>query len=833
MVIRKGIRRNETNFVRYLIHMLRTTLQMQTFKFSMQVSSIPALVSVTVFASDQHLNYLKDLLPEDAVYNNLRTLINLCIVFHTVQSYSRFMSGLTLMYQLLGDLHETVSLLVTFSTHTKGIDPVKKKGFQQTLIRLCSLMFALCAAELESGAGPANVLNYNLIDPEGLDGHTLRLVRDAKDRPVCVYQRLLDLMMDGFSNGVIGAPAPLFTRCFQELGNAMIKYHECLKFKDAPFPFPFMVITDTLLMVYTVSTPFFIAKWSNTVIGAGIYTFLAVFCVWLLHCVADDLDNPFGYDSEDLKAGKMTLYLNHQLLALLEHTNAPVPGLSVGSSEDNLETAPRCIYSLLTDLKGRSESTGSSNASPLVLEKEQDGPQPAGKQMGQPAEASRKNTQTRDDPRKEPRKEDPIVPRSAESQDERRTVQPKPPLKEKPKSDNQLPEVRKTLEEIDHLGERTAVRKDSLLHEDRQTVPPEASCKIVQAQEELSSVHQCEEGCQTDRQMALPAISEDQRTDQLQEDCNADHQMAQSATQFHDDRTKMLLFEERKPDTQGVPPAVSFHEGLKKAELYEERASQNRLQEVSRTTRQAATVGECNEACKNMQPREERRNDPQSSEECKTDQQLLTSGIEFHGDRKERSIDIQQCEEHKGDRQISQPSEFHSPRSMIEGTPDKRKDIADVLQVHWGDPARKLDNQSSQSGSTPLLSETQLSSGGAGPSATSHITVQPSEAVSQGTVQVQGLQNTNRKQRWVRYSAGNGGGDANDFNDRFVLEACQPEEVALAATDKINRDQLESRSLLPGRDVILPVNATAVPVAASGDKSSLSELDAVPTYDLV
>lgn len=302
---------------------------MGCFKFAVQVSLVPAILSIVVHVTDSEYEYLENIVPADSVYNNLRTLISLCIVFHTVQSYNRFMGGLTLVYQLLGDLHETVSLLVTFSVHTKGTDETKKRGFQNTLVRLCSMMFALCIAELEAGDDDAEqsdqkqALSYNLIDPEGLDRNTLSLVMQAKDRPICVYQRLLDLMMDAFSKGVIGAPAPLFTRCFQELGNAMIKYHECLKFKDAPFPFPFMVITDTLLVVYTITTPFMYAKWCRTAAMGGILTFVTILCVWLLHCVADELDNPFGYDAADLKAGQLTADLNHQLLVLLANSNLP------------------------------------------------------------------------------------------------------------------------------------------------------------------------------------------------------------------------------------------------------------------------------------------------------------------------------------------------------------------------------------------------------------------------------------------------------------------------------------------------------------------------------
>lgn len=313
------VRKFKVPFLHYLCHAVCMTMRMQCCAFAMKMSIIPSVFASAAYLLDQEYGWLKWVLPEKSVYTVLSTLISLAVVFHTVQSYQRWMSGIRLIYQLHGEFYQSAALMVTFASHS-GVSKEARQPFIDTFVRLTSMLFTACIGELEDGASTSagayrvegggatdkRAHKYDLIDPEGLDEDTLCMIGTAADKPGCIYQRLLGLMMHAFNTGVVPVPGPLFTRCFQELGNGMVKFHECLKFKDIPFPLPFMVISDTLLVVHTFYTPFMFASWAAGPVGAGCLTFVSVMSVWLLHCCAEELDNPFGFDTVDLDAELLT-----------------------------------------------------------------------------------------------------------------------------------------------------------------------------------------------------------------------------------------------------------------------------------------------------------------------------------------------------------------------------------------------------------------------------------------------------------------------------------------------------------------------------------------------
>ena len=63
---------------------------------------------------------------------------------------------------------------------------------------------------------------------------------------------------------VLGIPAPLLTRIFQDLGNGMAKYHQALKFPDVPVPFPYVAMAEMTLYARAFMTPVVSVGWSVT-----------------------------------------------------------------------------------------------------------------------------------------------------------------------------------------------------------------------------------------------------------------------------------------------------------------------------------------------------------------------------------------------------------------------------------------------------------------------------------------------------------------------------------------------------------------------------------------
>lgn len=268
-------------------------------------------------------------MPQKEIYGAFCTLVSLIVTFHVVQSYSRYMSGISLVYQMIGAFHESALLIATF-TIKSTCTPDEKQGFLDVAVRLFSLLFGQCLAELEDvrDGVEQKALHFDLVDPHGLDANTLLMIDEAHDKPMCIYSRLLHLMLDANHRGVIAVAPPIFSRVFQEMDGGMGKYAEALKFKDAPFPMPFMAVSDLLLIVFSVYTPCQYAAWAKDPISAALFTFLSVGCMWLFHSAAQELENPFGQDQHDLNAEQLTESMNQELIALLHHAEAPVPSLA-------------------------------------------------------------------------------------------------------------------------------------------------------------------------------------------------------------------------------------------------------------------------------------------------------------------------------------------------------------------------------------------------------------------------------------------------------------------------------------------------------------------------
>jgi len=267
-------------------------------------------------------------MPDSNLYSTFTMLLGFLIVFHTSQAYQRYIAGCGLMYQMLGDFFDVASILMAFTRCSKAGEEAILQ-FQHTVGRLFSLLFMTALADLEGVEEGHCRAAYesDLVDPLGIDQDTLLLIHRSHVQPETICQLIQALIVDAMDNGVLNVPAPLLTRSFQELGNGMIKFHEARKFVAAPYPFCYMAVTEMLLVVHWIFTPFMLGSWSDSAIGAGVFTCVQVFVIWALHGIARELDNPFQRDSNDLDGEMMQKEMNLRLVALLQNKAEENPRL--------------------------------------------------------------------------------------------------------------------------------------------------------------------------------------------------------------------------------------------------------------------------------------------------------------------------------------------------------------------------------------------------------------------------------------------------------------------------------------------------------------------------
>jgi len=310
---------------------VRSAVSNRAFRFALAIALPCAFFAWGLKFLDikYEMNLLKSTMPDSNLYSTFTVLLGFLIVFHTSQAYQRYISGCGLLYQMLGDFFDVASILMAFTRCSKAGEEVILR-FQHTVCRLFSLLFMTALADLEDVEDGQCKAAYeaDLVDPLGIDPDTLLLIYRSHVQPETICQLIQSLIVDGMDNGVLSVPAPLLTRSFQELGNGMIKFHEARKFVAAPYPFCYMAVTEMLLAVHWIFTPFMLGSWTQDPFGAGLFTFVQVFVIWALHGIARELDNPFQRDANDLDGDIMQKEMNTRLVALLKNKAEGTPLIS-------------------------------------------------------------------------------------------------------------------------------------------------------------------------------------------------------------------------------------------------------------------------------------------------------------------------------------------------------------------------------------------------------------------------------------------------------------------------------------------------------------------------
>lgn len=280
-----------------------------------------------------------------AIWQTFNFLVGLLVIFRTSQSYTRFWTGTTSAYKMSSEWYSCCAMLMSFS-NASGADPDRVKSFQNKIIRLFSMLHAVAFGELEDAGEKHKTKSYkrvaaftlDIIDIEGLGSETLRSIRDSELKVELVYQWILDLVVAQLNTGVLNVAPAIMTRSMQELSIGMEHYHESLTMSAVPFPFPYAVTCDMLLVVHWLLQPFTVVQWCAQPGWACIYALIMQFMFWSLNLIAIQLDNPFGCDPNDIDAAAMQVNMNNRIRQLLATSQGTVQQarLREGANQDDL-----------------------------------------------------------------------------------------------------------------------------------------------------------------------------------------------------------------------------------------------------------------------------------------------------------------------------------------------------------------------------------------------------------------------------------------------------------------------------------------------------------------
>lgn len=118
---------------------------------------------------------------------------------------------------------------------------------------------------------------------------------------LCTSCRLIRAITTRQEAGGMHAPAPQVSRIFQEVSTGILAYNNAVKSKEVPVPFAFVQLQHAALLLFTVITPMGIASLMNPSIWApALVSSVVVGCYVALWVVANELEDPFGSDPNDL-----------------------------------------------------------------------------------------------------------------------------------------------------------------------------------------------------------------------------------------------------------------------------------------------------------------------------------------------------------------------------------------------------------------------------------------------------------------------------------------------------------------------------------------------------
>lgn len=275
-------------------------------------------------------HFFSAILSNNAGYTSFTFLVGFLVVFRTQQGYGRFCDGLSNLKAMQSEWYSAASNLVAFSRHSTSAERDIKK-FHHVIVRLLSMLDAVALAQLEGQDDEDEMpvaFTLRLIDVKGLDAESLEAVRRGSCQVEMILQWIQSITVHNIKSGILSIPPPILARVFHNLSNGMASFHQAKKLCDVPYPFPFMQATEWLLVLHWLITPMVMVSFTHSPLWAGIFSFLATLLLWSLNCIAAEMENPFGSDSNDLHTVEMQEEWNLRLLTLLWPGSQRMPFLT-------------------------------------------------------------------------------------------------------------------------------------------------------------------------------------------------------------------------------------------------------------------------------------------------------------------------------------------------------------------------------------------------------------------------------------------------------------------------------------------------------------------------
>lgn len=146
----------------------------------------------------------------------------------------------------------------------------------------------------------------------------LQKSRGASAKTTIAWGWLSEFIIREHLAGSLGAVGPpIISRIFQFLSDGMIHYNHARKIMFIPFPFPHAQLTAVFTTTLVFVVPLLMTEFTGLIWLGCLLTFLTVTCLFGLHEVAKELENPFRNVPNEIPLCTFLAQFNESLVTIL------------------------------------------------------------------------------------------------------------------------------------------------------------------------------------------------------------------------------------------------------------------------------------------------------------------------------------------------------------------------------------------------------------------------------------------------------------------------------------------------------------------------------------
>ena len=234
--------------------------------------------------------------PNAAVYTPFSLGLAFLLVFRSSQAYQRYVEAVSHCFEIRSQLSNAMMQLHAYTNEREDT-----REFHRRHRRLTYAFQRAAMQELRGEHDVSKLMHIASLRQEEVD-----LLEQSPNRPLTLMHWMLTSVTERWDTGGFRCAPPVIARVFTNYNDCMNAYNRARKIARTPFPFPYAQLTMAFLLIGQITIPaLFVLFVRDDNYGGGAITsaMLAAVATWMyfaMHQVAVELEDPYGYDWNDL-----------------------------------------------------------------------------------------------------------------------------------------------------------------------------------------------------------------------------------------------------------------------------------------------------------------------------------------------------------------------------------------------------------------------------------------------------------------------------------------------------------------------------------------------------